>query len=141
MAYTLHCTKMYTNGLSVSYTILFEDNRKMSFPNSNNKQFLMYQLKWMGIYIAIGGAIALILPFPVSLLAALGAFVLLNYIRTRRMLKRAGVDMKGLFKSLFSSTSIGSAQYSPLKYYCMSWAKNIGKSHVLIVVRKMKRVG
>jgi hypothetical protein len=94
---------MYTNGLSVSYTILIEDNRKMSFPNSNNKQFLMYQLKWVGIYIAIGAAIALILPFPVSLLAALGAFVLLNYIRTRRMLKRAGVDIKGLFKSLSSS--------------------------------------
>jgi hypothetical protein len=101
----------------------------------------MYQLKWMGIYIAIGAAIALILPFPVSLLAALGAFVLLNYIRTRRMLKRAGVDIKGLFKSLSSSTSIGNAQYSPLKYYCMS----CGKEHREIACpncgSKMKRVG
>jgi hypothetical protein len=86
-------------------------------------------------------AIALILLFPVSLLAALGAFVLLNYIRTRRMLKRAGVDIKRLFKSLSSSTSIGSAQYSPLKYYCMS----CGKEHREIACpncgSKMKRVG
>jgi hypothetical protein len=54
----------------------------------------------MGIYIAIGAAIALILPFPISLLVALGALFLLNFIRTRRMLKRAGVDIKGLFRSL-----------------------------------------
>ena len=64
----------------------------MSFPYNDNKYFLIYQLKWMGIYIAMGAAIALILPFPVSLIVALGAFVLLNFIRTRRMLKRAGAD-------------------------------------------------
>src|SRR5919108_2463036 len=112
----------------------------MSFPYSNNKQFLTYQLKWMGIYMSIGAAIALILPFPVSLLVALGAFFLLNFIRTRRMLKRAGVDIKGLFRSL-SSASMGGVQYSPIKYYCMS----CGKEHKEIACpncgSKMKRVG
>jgi apolipoprotein N-acyltransferase len=84
----------------------------MSFSYNNDKQFLIYQLKWMGIYIAMGAVIALILPFTVSLLVALGAFFLLNFIRTRRMLKRAGIDIKGLFRSLSSSTSrnlLGSA--------------------------------
>jgi hypothetical protein len=76
----------------------------------------------MSVYIAVGAALALVLPFPVSLFAALGAFVLLNFIRTRRMLKRAGVDMKGLFRS-FSSASMNGGQYTPIKYYCMSCGK------------------
>jgi hypothetical protein len=112
----------------------------MSSPYSNDKQFLIYQLKWLSIYMSIGAVIALVLPFPVSLLVALGAFVLLNFIRTRRMLKRAGVDIKGLFRSL-SSTSMGGGQYSPVKYYCMS----CGKEHKEIACpncgSKMKRVG
>jgi hypothetical protein len=116
------------------------DDRKMSFPYNNDKQFLIYQLKWMGIYIAMGAAIALILPFPVSLFVALGAFFLLNFIRTRRILKRAGVDIKGLFRSL-SSASIGGGQYTPIKYFCMS----CGKEHKEIACpncgSKMKRVG
>jgi hypothetical protein len=94
----------------------------------------------MGIYIAVGAVIALILPFPVSLLVALGTFLLLNFIRTRRMLKRAGVDIKGLFRSL-SSASMNGGQYSPIKYYCMS----CGKEHKEIACpncgSKMKRVG
>ena len=94
----------------------------MSFPYNNDKRFLIYQLKWMSVYIAMGVPIALVLPFPVSLFVALGAFVLLNFIRTRRMLKRAGVDMKGLFRS-FSSASMNGGQYTPIKYYCMSCRK------------------
>ena len=89
---------------------------------------------------SIGGTIALVLPFPVSLIAALGAFVLLNFIRTRRMLKKNGVDIKGLFRS-FSSASINGGQYSSVKYYCM----NCGKEHREIACpncgSKMKRVG
>jgi hypothetical protein len=94
----------------------------------------------MSVYIAMGAAIALVLPFPVSLFVALGAFVLLNFIRTRRMLKRAGVDMKGLFRS-FSSASMNGGQYTPIKYYCMS----CGKEHREIACpncgSKMKRTG
>jgi hypothetical protein len=112
----------------------------MSFPYNNDKQFLIYQLKWMSVYIAMGAAIALVLPFPVSLFVALGAFVLLNFIRTRRMLKRARVDMKGLFRS-FSSASMNGGQYTPIKYYCMS----CGKEHREIACpncgSKMKRIG
>jgi hypothetical protein len=112
----------------------------MSFPYNNDKRFLIYQLKWMSVYIAMGAAIALVLPFPVSLFVALGAFVLLNFIRTRRMLKRAGVDMKGLFRS-FSSASMNGGQYTTIKYYCMS----CGKEHREIACpncgSKMKRIG
>jgi hypothetical protein len=115
----------------------------MSFPYNNDKQFLVYQLKWMAIYISIGAATALVLPFPVSLLVALGAFVSLNFIRTRRMLKRAGVDVKGLFRSLspLSSAPMNGVQYNPIKYYCIS----CGKEHKEIACpscgSKVKRAG
>jgi hypothetical protein len=111
-----------------------------SAAHSNDKQFLIYQLKWMGIYVGIGFAISLVLPFPLSLVGALGAFLLLNFIRTRRMLKRSGIDMKGLFRSL-SSTSHSMYGYNALKYYCMS----CGKEHKEIACpncgSKMKRAG
>jgi hypothetical protein len=110
--------------------------------HNDDKQFLLYQLKWMGIYIGIGFAISLVLPFPISLVTALGAFLLLNFIRTRRILKRSGIDMKGLFRSLSSTSSPSMYGYtSPLKYYCMS----CGKQHKEIACpncgSKMKRVG
>ena len=115
----------------------------MSTPYSNDKQFLLNQLKWMGVYIAIGVGIALVLPFPISLAGALGAFLLLNYIRARRMLKRAGMkNMKEFFKSLSASSSSSTyGGYSPIKYYCMS----CGKEHKEIACpncsSKMKRAG
>ena len=115
----------------------------MSAPHNNGKQFLLYQLKWMGMYVAIGFAISLILPFPVSLVAALGAFLFLNFLRTRSMLKRTGIDMKEWFRSLRSSysSSMYGGGYTPIKYYCMS----CGKEHKEIACpncdSKMKRVG
>jgi hypothetical protein len=113
----------------------------MSSAHSNDKQFLIYQIKWIGIYIAIGFAISLVLPFPISLVGALGAFLFLNFIRTRRMLKRSGIDMKGWFKSLSTISSPSLDGYNPLKYYCMS----CGKEHKEIACpncgSKMKRVG
>ena len=113
----------------------------MSAAHSNDKEFLLYQVKWMGIYVAIGFAISLALPFPLSLVGALGAFLLLNFIRTRRILKRSGIDMKGLFRSLSSASSPSMYGSNPLKYYCMS----CGKEHKEIACpncgSKMKRVG
>jgi hypothetical protein len=110
----------------------------MNTTHNDDKQFLLYQLKWIGIYITIGFAISLVLPFPISLVGALAAFMFLNFIRTTRMLKRSGIDMKGLFRSLSSSSMYG---YTPLKYYCMS----CGKEHKEIACpncgSKMKRVG
>jgi hypothetical protein len=117
----------------------------MSTPYNNNKQFLIYQLKWIGIYIAIGFAISLILPFPVSLIGALGAFLLLNFIRTRRMLKKVGIDMKGLFRSFSSSSSSsmysGGDAYTSVKYYCMSCGIQHKQTACPECGSKMKKVG
>lgn len=111
----------------------------MSFCNGNDnkRQFLVSQLKWTGIYILAGGAIALILSFPASLFVALGAFGLLNIVRTRIMLKRTGPDEKGLFKSL----SGNSEQYTPVRYYCMNCGKEHREISCPVCGSKMRRVG
>jgi hypothetical protein len=114
----------------------------MSSPFNDNKQFLFHQLKWMGIYVAIGVAMALVLPFPISLIGALGAFLFLNFIRTRRVLRRAGVkNMKEFFKSLSPSASSPYGGYSPIKYFCMSCGKEHKEISCPNCGSKMKRVG
>jgi hypothetical protein len=114
----------------------------MSSPFNDNKQYLFHQLKWMGVYIAIGVAMALVLPFPISLIGALGAFLFLNFIRTRRMLRRAGVrNMKEFFKSLSQSASSPYGGYTPIKYYCMACGKEHKEISCPNCGSKMKRVG
>lgn len=112
----------------------------MGFRYDDKKQFLVCQLKWMGIYILVGGAIASILSFPVSLFVALGAFGLLSIVRTRIMLKRTGPDVKGLFKS-FSSLSGNSGQFNQVRYYCMNCGKEHREISCPVCGSKMKRVG
>jgi hypothetical protein len=96
----------------------------------------------MSIYIAIGFIAALLLPFPVSLVGAIGGFMVINFLRTRLMLKKRGINMRGLFDSLRSSNVNPSMYgYNPIKYYCMG----CGNEHKEIACpkcgSKMKRVG
>jgi hypothetical protein len=108
---------------------------------SNNRGFLLYTLKWMSIYIAIGFVAAMLLPFPASLVVAIGGFILVNFLRTRSMLKKKGLSMRGLFGSLRSSDASPMYGYNPIKYYCMS----CGNEHKEIACpkcgSKMKRIG
>ena len=114
----------------------------MSEISNNNRHFLLYTLKWMSIYMAIGFIAALLLPFPVSLIGAIGGVMVLNFLRTRFMLKKMGISMRGLFSSLRSSDMSPSTYgYNPMKYYCM----NCGNEHKEIACprcgSKMKKVG
>ena len=110
--------------------------------NNNNNQFAIEQLKWLGIYMSVGIIISLLMPFPVSLIVAFGAFIIINFFRRARLAKRyqniGGV--KNIFGSL-SSPSTYSNGYSPLKYYCMG----CGNEHREIACprcgSKMKRIG
>ena len=109
---------------------------------SNSRHFLLYTLKWMSIYIAIGFIAAMLLTFPASLVVAIGGFILVNFLRTRSMLKKKGISMRGLFGSLRSSDASPSMYgYNPIKYYCMS----CGNEHKEIACTKcgskMKRIG
>lgn len=96
----------------------------------------------MSIYIVIGFIAAMLLPFPASLVVAIGGFILVNFLRTRSMLKKKGISMRGLFGSLRSSDASPSMYgYNPIKYYCMS----CGNEHKEIACpkcgSKMKRIG
>lgn len=115
----------------------------MSEISNNNKHLLLYTLKWMSLYVAIGFIAAVLLPFPASLIGAIGVFMLVNFLRTRLMLKKMGISMRGLFGSLRPSSDVRPSMYgySPIKYYCM----NCGNEHKEIACpkcgSKIKRVG
>jgi hypothetical protein len=110
--------------------------------DDNTKRFSIHRLKWSIIYVGIGIILVLVLPFPYDLASVLGLFVLVNFLRSRSILKRYGGTggIKNLFGSLSSSISRND-QSRPLKYYCMS----CGKEHREIACpnceSKMKRVG
>jgi hypothetical protein len=116
----------------------------MNGNNDDTKHFIIYQLKWLVIYMGIAFVIAILLPFPISFITALGVLILLNLYRKMRLMKRYGVDTKGI-KNLFgwlpSSMSNNSRHNRPVKYYCM----NCGTEHKEIACpkcgSKMKRVG
>lgn len=117
----------------------------MNWTSQNNKNnFLLYTLKWMGVYITIGFIAAVLLPFPASLLAAIGGYLVVNFLRTRFALKKVGINTKQFFDSIRSSTANQSAtmyEHNRLRYYCMA----CGNQHREIACpkcgSKMKRVG
>ncbi len=59
--------------------------------SSGNKKFILDQILWLGISLGISFAISMILPFPTSLVAIIGVFILLNIFMRRIMMKRTGV--------------------------------------------------
>jgi hypothetical protein len=116
----------------------------MSWLSKDDKHFLSYSLKWMSIYIVIGLIAALIFPFPISLVAAIGGFMVVNFLRTCIMLKKMGISMKGLFDSMRASNANPSPSmygYNPIKYYCMVCSNQYKEIACPKCGSKMKRVG
>jgi hypothetical protein len=96
----------------------------------------------MILFIAIGFISALLLPFSASLLGAIGGFKLVNFLRTRFMMKKIGISMKGLFDSPRSpDVSPSVSGYNPVKYYCMGCENEHKEIACLKCGSKMKRVG
>ena len=85
---------------------------------NNSKQFLVTQLIWMGISLAISLSISLIVPFPFSIAAIFAVFILLNFYIRNKMMKKIGSGMGGMFGSISSSPTFGGAGNSISKYYC-----------------------
>jgi hypothetical protein len=107
--------------------------------NRGNKQFLINQLIWIGISIVISLTISMIVPFPISLVAIIGVFILLNFYMRKRMMRRMGMKGGlGMFGSLSSSSMFGD---SSLKYYCMSCGTSHKDAACPKCGSKMKRVG
>jgi DNA-directed RNA polymerase subunit RPC12/RpoP len=69
---------------------------------------------WIGISIGISLTISMLVPFPFSLVAIIGIFILLNFYMRKRMMSRTGgrgIGMFGSMSSMFENNS--------LNYYCM----------------------
>lgn len=120
------------------------------FPG-NDKRFLLYQLKWLAVYMSTGFVIIYLFTFPIDLVILILVFILINIYRRRTLLKKLGFaddshekGIRGFFKSLFqspSSSMYDSSSSTPVKYFCMS----CGNEHKEIACpkcgSKMKRVG
>jgi hypothetical protein len=118
------------------------------FFSNSNREFFLYQLKWLGVFMAIGFVIIYLFTFPIDLVMLIIVFVLINIYKRRTMLKKLGVlddshekDIRGFFKSLFKSPASPMYGNTSVKYYCMS----CGNEHKEIACpkcgSKMKRVG
>ena len=94
---------------------------------------------WFGISIGISLTISMLVPFPISLVAIIGVFILLNFYMRKRMMSKMGMrGGLGMFGSISSSSMFGD---SSLKYYCMSCGTKHKEAACPKCGSKMKRVG
>jgi hypothetical protein len=102
--------------------------------DTNNKQFLLNQIIWIGISLGISIAISIILPFPVSLVVIVIVFIMLSMYMRKIAMKRIGTGTGGrIFGSGFGS--------GKLKYYCMNCGEQHSQAACPKCGSKMKRVG
>ena len=106
--------------------------------SSVNKQFFINQLVWIGIFFGISIMISMLIPFPISLVAVVGTFLLLNFYLRRRMIARMGSVKGTIMGGMFSPTS---ADGGSLKYYCMSCGMQHKQAACPVCGSKMKRIG
>lgn len=112
----------------------------MSSNNNSNKQFALNQLIWIGISIGVSFAISRLLPFPISLVAIVGVFLVLGYFMRSNTMRKIGMrsrDRSGIFGSINHSASGDRT----LKYYCLSCGTQHNQVECPKCGSKMKRVG
>jgi hypothetical protein len=125
------------------YIILVPDDMTVDHnKNSNNKQFVTEQLKWLVVYICIGFVISFFLYFPISLVVAFGTYVLIFYLREKTWKKKCinSNKTRSIFDFLSSSPAFAS-EPGQLKYYCMCCAMEHRELVCPNCGSKMKRVG
>jgi uncharacterized paraquat-inducible protein A len=127
-----------------TYIILVPDDMTTDYNKniSNNKQFIIEQLKWLVVYICIGFVISYFLSFPTSLVIAFGTYVLIFYLR-EKIWKKKCINLnktKSIFDFLSSSSAFAS-EPGQLKYYCMSCAMEHRELVCPNCGSKMRRAG
>ena len=110
----------------------------MSSPFGDKRSYLVNLLMWLGIYLGISLASSLIFDFPLSLIAFLLAFILIQigrgYIRQR---KEGGIK----FRNFFSPQSSSMYGFKPVNYYCMNCGTKHNDRECPNCGSRMKRVG
>jgi len=106
----------------------------MSDPYRVNRSYILHLLMWLGIYLGISIGLSLLIPFPMSFIAFLGGFILIQFVR---QYLGSGINRYGGFFGQPSSV-LG---FKPLKYYCMSCGQQHNQKACPKCGSKMKRVG
>lgn len=106
--------------------------------NSIGRHFFINQLVWIGISFGISISISMLIPFPISLVAIVGIFLLLNIYLRRRMVARVGSVRGTVIGGMYSPTS---ADGGSLKYYCMSCGAQHKETSCPNCGSKMKTIG
>ena len=112
--------------------------------DDNTRRYIIYRLKWLGLFMGISFILLYALPFPYDFFSVLGLLILVNYLRARRaIIKRyGGMDrIKDKFGSILSPMADSNNQHRPLKYYCMNCGKEHNNTTCPNCGSKMKRVG
>jgi hypothetical protein len=60
--------------------------------DDDTKRFIIYRLKWLGLYLGVGLVLVFLLPFPYDFVSVLGLFIMINFFRTRSMMKKIRWD-------------------------------------------------
>lgn len=87
--------------------------------NADTRRFLQTQMLWIGISLAISLTLSFFLPFPLSLVAIIGVFILMNYYIRRWQMRRMGMMSNsasgggGGFGGLFGGSGGG------INYVCL----------------------
>jgi predicted RNA-binding Zn-ribbon protein involved in translation (DUF1610 family) len=85
--------------------------------DTDTKRFLKYQGIWLIISLGISFAISFLLPFPISLVAIIGLYVIISYYVRRRQMRMMGMLGNGGGPS-FGGSIFGNQK--AVQFYCMS---------------------
>jgi hypothetical protein len=116
--------------------------------NGSTSAPLLRNLKWFLLYLGVGVGYAFFVPFPLSLLALVGTILIIDIIKARRILKKAGIE--GGFTDIVRSLSTNrqsphlaksESSHISIKYYCMSCGRENKKVKCDYCGSKMRRVG
>jgi hypothetical protein len=117
----------------------------------NNRGLFLHQIKWLGVFMAIGFAIIWLFTFPTDIVLLIVLFVLMSVYNRRNTLKKLGLldtshvkGVKGFFKSFFqlpTSSSLFGGSSSQVKYFCMSCGNEHKEISCPKCGSKMKRAG
>jgi hypothetical protein len=91
----------------------------------------------MGISIGISLTLSFLIPFPISIVAIIGTFLLLNFYLRRRMIAKMG----GINNIMMGTGMFGPSSNGPMKYYCMRCGTRHKQRACPNCGSKMKRIG
>jgi uncharacterized paraquat-inducible protein A len=99
----------------------------------DTKKFVLVQMMWIGISLAVSIALSLLLPFPVSLLAIIAILILISYVIRRRQMQGMEFSRGKRFGILGTSTS------NRASYYCINCGTKHNKAACPFCGSKLKK--